>query len=531
MTARGRRQRQVGIDDAEQRTQVGVRDARLDVVLGQVDDRDRRRLGARAAGRRHAEQRQQRPGHGRALADRRVEVVVDAAGCVASSAAIFAVSIDEPPPSPTKPSKPPSRAASTASATRRLAGLDAAAGEDLGLDARRADRLDDRIDQADRREMRVGHDERARHARPAQVPAGLERRARAEHERRAGDGEDALVRAHGTTSHSSLPSVSLSSSNGIMRGTIARVEPVSRSEAASSLVDCEAANSVEVGYSAIEKPSRSKARRAEVGRAAVLRDVDEQRLADARRADRAQLVLRARRVDEDHVRAGGGVAVRARDRILEARDGDRVGARDDQRVGIRARVERGAQLLLVQLGRDHVLALHVPAALREDLILELDAGDAGALELVHGADHLRDLAVARVGVGDHGDRDRRAEPPRVVDHLGRARDAEVGQPEGRSRGGVPAAVDRLEAGALEQPAGERVERAGHDQDLAARRVARAAPAGARGRRSDAPFGVGDREEVLHLLGVALVDHHRAPELDHDLLRWLIPRERIPTMPA
>ena len=38
-------------------------------------------------------------------------------GCVASSAAIFAVSIDEPPPSPTKPSKPPSRATATARLT------------------------------------------------------------------------------------------------------------------------------------------------------------------------------------------------------------------------------------------------------------------------------------------------------------------------------------------------------------------------------------------------------------------------------
>ena len=121
----------------------------------------------------------------------------------------------------------------------------------------------------------------------------------------------------------------------------------------------------------------------------------------------------------------------------------------------------------MQLGRDDVLALDVPAALREDLILELDARDAGAFQLVHGADHLRDLAVARVGIGDHGDPDRRAEPPRVVDHLRRARDAEVGQAEGRSRGRVPAAVDRLEAGALQQPARERVERAGHDQDLPA----------------------------------------------------------------
>ena len=325
------------------------------------------------------------------------------------------------------------------------------------------------------------------------------------------------LRAHGITSHSSLPRVSLSSSNGIIRGTIARVEPVSRSDAASSFVDCDAANSVEVGYSAIEKPSASKAARAEIGRAPVLRDVDEQRLADARRADRAQLVLRARGVDEDDVGARGGVAVRARDRVLEAGHGDRIGARDDQRVAVGARVERRAQLLLVQLGRDHVLALHVTAALREDLILELDAGDAGALELVHGADHLRDLAVARVGVGDHGERDGRAEAAGVLDHLGRARDAEVGQPEGGGGGRIAAAVERLEAGALEQPAGERVEGArGRPGSRPAARRSRSAAGRAAGRRSDAPIRVGDREEILHLLGVALVDHHLAPELDHDL---------------
>ena len=142
--------------------------------------------------------------------------------------------------------------------------------------------------------------------------------------------------------------------------------------------------------------------------------------------------------------------------------------RDDQRVGIGAGVQRGAQLLLVQLRRDHVLALHVPAALREDLILELDAGHAGALQLVHGADHLRDLAVAGVGVRDHGERDGGAEAPGVVDHLGRARDAEIGQPEGGRRGRVAAAIQRLEPGALQQPAGERVERPRHDQDLGLR---------------------------------------------------------------
>ena len=105
------------------------------------------------------------------------------------------------------------------------------------------------------------------------------------------------------------------------------------------------------------------------------------------------------------------------------------------------------------------------AALGEDLILELDRGDAGALQLVHGAHDLRDFAVPRVGVGDHGDRDGRAEAPCVVDHLGGARDAEIGQPECRRGGRVAAPVENLEAGALEQPAGQRVECARHDEDL------------------------------------------------------------------
>ena len=147
-------------------------------------------------------------------------------GCVASSAAIFAVSMDDPPPSPTKPSKPPSRAASTASATDdSLGSMPLSAKTSASTPAARIASTTGSI-RPIARELRVGDDERARHARLAQVPAGLERRARPEHERRAGDGEDALVGAHGITSHSSLPRVSLSSSNGIMRGTIARVEPV-----------------------------------------------------------------------------------------------------------------------------------------------------------------------------------------------------------------------------------------------------------------------------------------------------------------
>jgi hypothetical protein len=120
----------------------------------------------------------------------------------------------------------------------------------------------------------------------------------------------------------------------------------------------------------------------------------------------------------------------------------------------------------VQLGGDHVLAVHVAAALREHLILELDARDTRSLQLLDGADHLRDLAIARVGVGDHGDRHGRTEAARVVDHLGRARDPKIRKPEGRGGRRIAAAVQRIEARALEQAAREGVEGAGHDQHFA-----------------------------------------------------------------
>ena len=55
-----------------------------------------------------------------------------------------------------------------------------------------------------------------------------------------------------------------------------------------------------------------------------------------------------------------------------------------------------------------LLALHVTAALREGLILDLHGRGARALVLPHGAGDVRELAEAGVGVGDHRERDRAA---------------------------------------------------------------------------------------------------------------------------
>ncbi len=92
---------------------------------------------------------------------------------------------------------------------------------------------------------------------------------------------------------------------------------------------------------------------------------------------------------------------------------------------------------------------------------------ARVLVLLHGADELRDVAVARVRVGDDGDGDGRRDAPQVVGVLGQRRDAEVGQAVRGGGGRVAAPVEGLEAGPLQQPCRERVEGAGDDEHVAA----------------------------------------------------------------
>ena len=75
----------------------------------------------------------------------------------------------------------------------------------------------------------------------------------------------------------------------------------------------------------------------------------------------------------------------ALDGALEALDRDRVGARDDQRLARVPRVDRGADLAAHLVRRDQRLAVEVAAALGKVLVLELDRGGAGALELAHRA--------------------------------------------------------------------------------------------------------------------------------------------------
>src|SRR5581483_2132181 len=77
--------------------------------------------------------------------------------------------------------------------------------------------------------------------------------------------------------------------------------------------------------------------------------------------------------------------------------------------------------------RDHLLALEMAAALGENLILEDDAGGAGALELLHAAHDVVQVAVTGVAVGDDRDRHAVRHAPHGVGHLLHAEEVQVRQ--------------------------------------------------------------------------------------------------------
>jgi len=134
-----------------------------------------------------------------------------------------------------------------------------------------------------------------------------------------------------------------------------------------------------------------------------------------------------------------------------------VGAGDDDEVLVAFVARAAGEFDLVDefLARDRVGDVFViMRALGVELILDVDAGDAGADELAHRAHGVQRLAEARPAVGHHRDRDR-------VSHV--AGDAHLlvhGQQRlrraARAAGDETAVVDRREAGVRNQPPSERV---------------------------------------------------------------------------
>ena len=127
------------------------------------------------------------------------------------------------------------------------------------------------------------------------------------------------------------------------------------------------------GKIASEKPSCSQIMRRQAWRLAALDQIDHQRNRSADRpGDLSELLLRRRRLDEQHVGAGIAVARSAIERGRKPFDGHGIGARNDQRPLGMSRVDRGLDLPDHFGGADDRLVFEVAATLGKALILELD---------------------------------------------------------------------------------------------------------------------------------------------------------------
>ena len=82
-----------------------------------------------------------------------------------------------------------------------------------------------------------------------------------------------------------------------------------------------------------------------------------------------------------------------------------------------AGVDGGADLRDELLGLDDLLAVEVAAAVREHLVLDLDAVSAGALEDADGVAHVHGVAEAGVRVDDQRQADGLPDRRHVLDEL------------------------------------------------------------------------------------------------------------------
>jgi hypothetical protein len=82
------------------------------------------------------------------------------------------------------------------------------------------------------------------------------------------------------------------------------------------------------------------------------------------------------------------------------------------------RSDRRADLVGGFLDVDELLAGKRAAPLWEDLVFQMDGRHASALEHLHGSADVDGIAVAGIGVGDHGQVDAAGYVAGVVRHLG-----------------------------------------------------------------------------------------------------------------
>ena len=122
------------------------------------------------------------------------------------------------------------------------------------------------------------------------------------------------------------------------------------------------------------------------------------------------LDIRARgdAIQEHHVGAGIEIEVGAEDGLPQAQYGEGIGAGIDDDVGAQARprIHHGPNLAGHLFGGNHLLAFHVAAALGEDLVFDVHAGDAHFDQPFSDSGRIDGVAAAGIDIRHHGNRHR-----------------------------------------------------------------------------------------------------------------------------
>ena len=210
------------------------------------------------------------------------------------------------------------------------------------------------------------------------------------------------------------------------------------------------------------EPEPAELFQGQVRRLAARCSVIEERNALEVACDALDVIAHGWRLHKQHVRARFAIAHAAFQRGFKPFHGDRIRARNDDEIRIVARIAGGLDLRQHVGGRDDALAGKVPAALGPVLVLDVDAGNAGLLEIAHGTPGVDRVAVAGVGVGDDGKSRGIGNAGCVVDHFGGREEADIRHTEAREARAESRHVHRFEFLTRHESCRERIGDAGCD---------------------------------------------------------------------
>ena len=122
--------------------------------------------------------------------------------------------------------------------------------------------------------------------------------------------------------------------------------------------------------------------------------------------------------NEQGIHPAGKISLSPSQCGIQALCRQRVGAGQDQCVGIRARIQRGLELAHHLLHRHHRLAIQMAAALGEGLVFQLDHGGTCPLKPFDRAHHIKRVAKTCVSIHDDRQTDTLGDAGQRVGHLG-----------------------------------------------------------------------------------------------------------------